>query len=404
MRITFIHLLNGVMPSYSHAIASLVASLSNHDVSFLSIKDENPNNVSRILGTNPALILMSVMSNHYKYANQLCKNLKEHSGSKIQVWIGGSHINAVPHDFYESNFDAACYGEGEVVLPEAITHYERGIQYDNSAWLSKDRNQTLHPAVIEDLDSLPLPRLDIFDLDDVLTYPSVMFSRGCPYGCTYCLSRHGGVGGHVRWKSVDRAIRETKDLVNYAKPKEVYFDDDTFLKNPKWVSAFLFRYKQEVGLPFYCNSRPEAVNARICELLVDSGCVALGIGIESGSEKIRKNVLNRNISDEEIINSFHLAKSKGLSTWSFNMIGIPGEQVDDLRATIRLNEMAGVDFVRVSVYTPYPGTVLSEGATICDFPSSYFDALNLLPEAMREKANDWVNALKQKGMLWNDDI
>lgn len=403
MRITFVHFLNGVMPSYSHAIASLTSSLSNQDVVLINIRDESPNNISMILETKPDIILMSIMSNHYQYANKLCAGLKEVSG--IEVWVGGSHINAVPQDFYESNFDAACYGEGEIILPQAINHFEKGIPYESLAWLTKNNgHQSRQPAVVENLDDLPLPRLDLFDIDDILTYPSVMFSRGCPYGCTYCLSRQGGIGGHVRWKSVERAIRETKDLVNYVQPKEIYFDDDTFLKNPKWVSAFLSLYKQDVGLPFYCNSRPEAVSEKICELLVDSGCVALGIGIESGSEKIRRNILNRNISDEEIITSFQIAKSKGLSTWSFNMIGVPGEQPDDLDATIRLNDKAGVDFVRVSVYTPYPGTILSEGTYIDDFPSSYFAALNRLPESMKEKANTWVNKLKENGQLWNDDI
>ncbi|MBI5824614.1 MAG: B12-binding domain-containing radical SAM protein [Chloroflexi bacterium] len=403
MKVSFIHFLNGVMPSYSHAIASLAASLIDHDVKVVTIRDSDINkNASDILADNPDVVLMSIMSNQYRIAENLCKALKE--SREIKVWVGGSHINAAPHSFYHSSFDAACYGEGEGVLPEALYAYERGLIYDQPSWITKNKTTPLEPAVVENLDALPLPRIDLFERSDILTYPSVMFSRGCPYGCTYCLSRRGGIGGQVRWKSVEKAISETSSLVEFAKPAEIYFDDDTFLKNPKWVKEYLGRYRDEIGLPFYCNSRPEAISKEICDILAKSGCAAIGIGVESGSEKIRKEILNRNLTDEQIIKSFGIAKAAGLQTWSFNMIGIPGENLEHLKSTIHLNEAAKVDFVRVSVYTPYPGTLLDGNVDINNIPTSYFDALNLLTDDMRELASSWVSSLKENGQLWNDDI
>lgn len=128
--------------------------------------------------------------------------------------------------------------------------------------------------------------------------------------------------------------------------KELYVDDDTFLKNPRWVTDFCERYSSEVGVPFYCNARPETVRLDLCRRLKAAGCMAIGIGIESGNERIRREVLSRGMSNDRIVRAFQLAHEAGLKTWSFNMVGIPGETLSDFMDTVTLNDRVRTDYVR----------------------------------------------------------
>jgi tetratricopeptide (TPR) repeat protein len=102
------------------------------------------------------------------------------------------------------------------------------------------------------------------------------------------------------------------------------------------------------------------INDEICKLLKDAGCEGIAIGIESGSEEIRKKVLNRKMSDELIIAAFKAAKKTGLKTSSFNMVGIPGETPEDFQKTIELNRKIMPDQMQLTIFYPYPGTRLGD--------------------------------------------
>lgn len=405
MKVIFVHFLTDVAPSYSHAIASVASCVheAGHNVELVTVRTQDIEDVAnRIISASPEIVSFSVMSNQWLNACSLASLLKQHSANLCLV-VGGSHVNASPYTIEASPFDFACFGEGEHALVELLGSIASGRKAPDVAWITPDSFRLPQQGIVEELDALPLPLIQLFEQHDVLAYPSVMFSRGCPFHCTYCMSRAGGVGHKVRWKSPQRAIEETVGLVSYFDPPELYFDDDTFLKNPRWVRTFLTSYRQRVGVPFYCNARPEVVTLELAQLLVGSGCQAIGIGIESGSERIRREILDRQMSNDDIKRAFDSAHKAGLETWSFNMIGLPTETTDDLVQTIELNRMVNTNYLRISVYTPYPGTILGEMTSSNTSPQSYFATLSSLRPEMYEIASTWVAQLRKDGRLWNDD-
>lgn len=393
-RIAFVHIVTATSVSYSHGVASLAGVLLREGYPQMSVRvfvlrDDSFDRFARsILEFAPSVVLFSIWSNQWLRAVAVGESLKA-LDPQLPLWIGGAHVTSSPASIAKSPFDGAVIGEGEKVVSAIVM--EPGRQ---------PPNRLVTGPAVESLDDLPRPALNIFSREDVIEYPSVMFSRGCPYQCTYCLSRNGGFGGIVRWKSPERAIEEIEDLLRFAEPDEFYVDDDTFLKNPKWIKRFCDLYRGRHHTPFYCNARPETVRQDVLELLKDVGCRGIGIGIESGSESIRARVLMRPMTDEKIIEAFSAAKRAGLLTWSFNMVGLPTETASDLKATIDLNERAAVDFVRVSVFTPYPGTPLQSAGDANTWASSYFrSAAELEPESYALYAN-WVNRLEREGRLW----
>jgi radical SAM superfamily enzyme YgiQ (UPF0313 family) len=149
----------------------------------------------------------------------------------------------------------------------------------------------------------------------------------------------------------------------------VWFLDANFAADRPWLEAFARVYPRRIGLPFFCKLRPERATERTVQLLTQAGCTAVGIGIESGNERVRKEVLQRPGSDADILAGCGRLKAAGIRILSFNMLGIPGESLDDALKTVALNVACGVNYAAVTILQPYPGTELARWA----IEHGYFD-------------------------------
>ncbi len=400
-KIVLAHIVTDATMSYSHGLASLAAVLLENgynpdEIKLVTIKTNNFKfEAKEILNADPFIILFTCMSNQWDKAKQIAAILKKED-SNIPLCIGGPHVTALPSSILDSSFDVGITGEAEDIINLIVKEALKGSGRSKATY----QNIIGSRRLIENLDELPLPNISIFNIDDILQYPSVMFSRGCPFKCSYCMSRKGGYGGNIRWKSPKRAIGEILQLIDYANPDEIYIDDDTFLKNPKWAREFCILYKQKVKLPFFCNARPETVTAETVQYLKGANCHAIGIGIESGSSRIRKDILQREVSKKTMIQSFDIAHKAGLKTWAFNMVGIPTETPEDLLATIRLNEAVKTDYVRISIFTPYPGTPIFKLCAQPEYNKSYFRKKTDLSIELQVIYNDWLAKLATEKRLW----
>jgi hypothetical protein len=86
------------------------------------------------------------------------------------------------------------------------------------------------------------------------------------------------------------------------------------------------------------------------------GCVK--VGLESGSETLRRNVLGRNYANEDIVRTVAQLRRNGLQAYLFNLIGIPGETPEEFRKTVEVNRRCQPDRHHTSILYPYPGTRL----------------------------------------------
>lgn len=399
-RVALVHVITETGLAYSHGLAALAGELvrsagrsidlhpwilANHDMADAA---------SRIADMSPDIVLVSATTNQWFRARELASALKARM-PQVTLCLGGSHATAAPAAAKCSDYDIVVPGEADEVIADIVNGGSLGVadvRWRCARALSGRR-------VAQPLDATAMPCIDMYEVDVIRAYPSLMFSRGCPYACTYCLSRRGGVAGAPRWKSPERAIAEIRMLTKYARPPELYFDDDAILKNPRWVESFCELYKMELRLPFYCNTRPETLTPHLAATLAGAGCAGIGIGLESGSERIRRDVLARPVSDASLIQAFAAARGAGLRTWSFNMVGIPGEQVEDVERTIALNEMVGADFVRVSIFTRYPGTPISAGID-GNQGAAYIRQGIDLPQDIRAVYDKWLNQLRGQNRLW----
>jgi radical SAM superfamily enzyme YgiQ (UPF0313 family) len=204
--------------------------------------------------------------------------------------------------------------------------------------------------------------------------------RGCPYPCSYCAAPKiadlydGGYSSYGRRRSVENVIAELAEIQCNGELNYVVFLDDTFSINHAWVKQFCALYSDRFGIPFSINARAETINPQLLRTLANAGCMHIIYGVESGSEKVRRVILKRNISNERLIDVFRWTREAGIMVTANYMLGIPGEEKSDIEQTLSLHDQLQPDDFGYFVFYPYPGTPLFQ---VCKekgyLPNNYYE-------------------------------
>jgi radical SAM superfamily enzyme YgiQ (UPF0313 family) len=177
-------------------------------------------------------------------------------------------------------------------------------------------------------------------------------------------------GRYVRYRSPANIVAEIEDFVaRYPEAVQVYLEVETFGQDLAWAfelcgSLEEMNRERERPLQFGSNLRvtPRTDFEPLFEAFARAGFRFVNIGIESGSERIRREVLKRNYSNRDIIKAVTSAHSHGLEVGTYNLIGLPGETRRDFRETVRLNRECQPDWFLLAVFFPYPGSDLHRAA------------------------------------------
>lgn len=298
----------------------------------------------------------------------------------IMTICGGPTPSINPEDSLEYPYiDMACCGEGEAVLKELCDRYDsnESIEGIPGLWIRKDGNVVSggHSGVT-DLNSLPTQDWDSYDPcqiyglfeGSVYRMGHVEFTRGCPYDCTYCGSGsikqsyvNYGIKKYVRHKTPEKFVEECLALKNKYDLEIFYFVDGTFTSMPKSVLRKLSKlYREKVKCPFIALVHPSTINDEVSRLLKEMGCVHTSIGVESGDPDYRSKVLNRHMSDKQIVSSIQSLRRHGINVTTFNMIGLPGMDRGHIFKTIALNKRANPNSSMATIFMAFPDAELTK--------------------------------------------
>ncbi len=323
----------------------------------------------------PDVICFSAIATQYGFIAGLAKDVKR-SYPDIYLVIGGVHATLNPEEAVSADFDALCIGEGERPMVEFIAQLEdrKVPSRIPNLWIKRGTDVEKNPPreFIQDLDSLPFPDRKMWQgwmSDKAPRMCSVLLSRGCPFDCSYC-SNHAlkrtAPGAYIRSRSPENVLEEIREIVaEFPTIKEIYFETETLVLNRNGCLALcaqLERLNAALGRPlsFGANIRivPGLELESVFSALRRCNFRFVNIGLESGSERVRREILRRHYSNDDVINAVASAKRHGLQVAMFNLIGAPGETFDDFRETVALNRLCKPDWHLTSIYFPYPGTDL----------------------------------------------
>ena len=344
--------------------------------------------LSRMLGKNnikiidksiakfsPRLICFTAVYTEYRLIKNLAKYIKNQY-PHIFLLAGGPHVSLNPGECITDGFDALCVGEGEYPTLELVSQLEKGRQPADipNLWINHgsliEKN---HPRTfLRDLDSLPFPDRQMWEewieeVPDSVT--AVLLGRGCPFSCSYCCNhslRNLAGGSYVRFRSPRNVVEEIKGITSQSPGgKNIYLEVETIGADKEWtleLCSQLEYLNTTLTHPIaYSTNLRITPNLKIEYLFAafkKSNFTMVKIGLESGSERIRREILQRNYSNKDIIDAVSLARKYGLKVFFYNLIGIPGETLSDFKETIRINRICMPEVSIPHVFFPYPGTEL----------------------------------------------
>ncbi|MBI2107388.1 B12-binding domain-containing radical SAM protein [Candidatus Woesearchaeota archaeon] len=352
------------------------------------------------------LIGISAMESTSGRAQQLI-DLFEKRGVPV-VW-GGPHPTFFPQRCFE-RCNIIAVGEAEKAILELASKLEKNedITQIKNLWVRKDGKEYINPvgSPVHNLDELAHPDYDLEDqviLEKGKLIPfeerhiggMIFFQteRGCPQACSYCTNNimrelYKGKGDLLRTHSVDYVIKELKRLKNKF-PSIGVFDlrDETFtIRDINWIREFAKRYKEEVGIRFKCLAEPatmsaENVSSEKIDLLVDAGLTDIIIGIQSGSDRLNKNVYNRFISADQVLRCAKvLNKHKHKLAVMYDVISSnPYETAEDILETIKLlRKLPKPYYLSVNNLIFFEGTPLFKKALEDGYIKTYNDTASML--------------------------
>jgi anaerobic magnesium-protoporphyrin IX monomethyl ester cyclase len=377
MKILFLYQYEFLEPIGIMSLSSFLKQ-NGHKCDFLDLSLEW-DYLKAIQKISPGIIAYSITTGKHSFYQKL--NLELKKKLKFFSVFGGPHTTFFPEFIKEEGVDAFCRGEGEYPLLDLVNALESGQGYTDIAnlWVKKDGEIFYNEVrpLIEDLDSLPFVDRELVNKYKhyrKLHRRVILTSRGCPYRCSYCFNHsyndlYKGKGRIVRKRSVNHVIEELKTVFKECAPKRFHFIDDTFILDENWCMDFCKRYEREIAKPFIAYTRVNLVTDEIIQNLKQAGCITVLYAIESANDYIRNRVLDRDISQEQILDAVNIYKKHKLRTYAQNMLGIPDETLDFAFQTLELNIKCKPDYAWCSIFQPYPRTKLWEYCKLKDYLS-----------------------------------
>ena len=372
MRVLFVQN-NGIQESIGIANLSATLKAGGHETDLLLVSHTR-DLIGAIRRYDPGLIAFSALTGVHHSLQRLAFFIKSHLN--IPIIVGGPHPTYSPDMIDSPGVDIICRGEGELAILELADTMERGGDVTTIRNLHvKTRNGTIYRNDLRPpvpLDELPMPDRELYyKYRFIRDMPMKRFisSMGCPYPCTFChepvirdMYRKSTGSDYLRRKSVARAVAEIKYIADRYPLNHVHFSDDLFfIRNSfKWLEEFAEVYPREVGIPFNCNIRYDSVNQHAADLLEKARCHGAAVGLESGNEEIREVVIRKRSKNEHIVEGARLLREKGIKVLTTNMIGLPGETLDNALETVQLNMVLKSNYVRANTFLLFPGLPLVE--------------------------------------------
>ncbi len=186
---------------------------------------------------------------------------------------------------------------------------------------------------------------------------NVISSRGCPFSCIFCESELT-MGKRVRRRSVQNVIDEIIQLQKKYHIKAVFFVDDIFASNKKWLMEFCNQIQQKkIFLHWGCQSRADSLDEETIASMAKAGCLQIDMGIESGDPKILK-ALKKGECIEDFIRTADLIHKYHIRLLCSFLTGAPEETWESIEKTKRLIKRLKPSMCQYFTLVPYPGSPL----------------------------------------------
>lgn len=330
------------------------------------------------------IVAFSCTTPTFPHAVQLSRRLKA-LNPFIRTVVGGYHSSAVPIDCLVPEIDQVVIGEGETAMLE----------------IARGNTERVITGRIMNFNELPWPdrmlirnerNIGVAFKDNQKRITSFQSHRACPFACKYCLDGFNKVlfrtpegvmpkKAPVRYRPVADLLDEMESVTATLKLDLIKFCDPTWNTHIEWVNEFC-REKIRRGFktPFYPNMHATMCTEEMISLMARANCYEIAIGVESGSDKILKQI-GKGTNRTTIRQCVKWAKAAGIIIRGYFILGMPDENNEDLQQTEEFAEELDLDEYGFTILCPYPGTQMYDPSTTT--------------------AIDWVNTDEYSNEFWH---
>ncbi|MBW8041931.1 MAG: radical SAM protein [Planctomycetes bacterium] len=331
---------------------------------------EKTDRISNSAGEEQNLVLIRTSAPTLDWDLSICQEIKKNAQG-IKIGIFGPIVAQVPWRVKKENsIDYIIKGEPDETVYDLITAKSEeeilGLTYRyGRGWIeNSDR------ALTKDIDSLPLPKWEMFPYkkyrlpkssttSDVSFLP-MLTSRGCPFGCSYC-TYPLGQGVPWRFRSPQNVVDEIEYLVDKLGIQYIIFRDPIFSLNQKRVIEICEQIKRRnLTFKWKCETRIDCLNEETLRAMARAGCEGINIGIESSEVEVQANVGRKPIPKEDVIKIVRFCRQLKIKTFCFFIIGLPGDTAQTILETIAFAIDLRPNWVQFTAAAPLIGTKLRE--------------------------------------------
>jgi len=337
--------------------------------------------IKNILGhakkLRPMLIVMDTSTPSIHNDIHVAEKLKKALPDSFIVLVG-THVSALPHEtlLKTDSIDAVARREYEYTIRDLAhlvagwkNHHSTPFGLEKIKGLSFRKEDVLihNPdrPYIKNLDELPWVSLiykkhlrirDYFNPNAPFPMVTLITSRGCPFGCSFCVYPQTLTGRRFRFRSIRGVMDEIEFVIReFPEAKSIFFGDDTLTANKKrcmeFANAFIDR---GIKIPWVANSRID-LDIETMLKMKTAGCRELCVGFESADQDVL-NSMGKGIKKERMFQFMEDAKRAGIFIHGCFMLGFPDEDLEAAKKTIDLAMKLNPDTIQFYPVMVYPGT------------------------------------------------
>ena len=289
------------------------------------------------------------------------------------IVFGGPYPSSLASKILKDNtaVDAVVMGEGEYTVAEIADSLDkknvfegiRGVMYRFQGDYISNKSRPL----IDNLDEIPFPAYHL--LPDLATYRTrsrarpvgyIFSSRGCPFQCSFCNKNIFG----ARWRphSVDRVVNDITRLVEEYGVRQIDILDDNFTFDKARTHDILDRLVErhyQLSINLQNGVRIDRMDEELLRKMKQAGVFKIGFGIETANVGIQREIKKR-VDLDKARNLVSTARSLGIVTIGFFIMGLPGDNAKSMKETIDYIIRLDPHMVNTTVCVPFPGTELFE--------------------------------------------
>jgi magnesium-protoporphyrin IX monomethyl ester (oxidative) cyclase len=335
--------------------------------------------VERVIRENPDFCGISAQFSSLSEQPHRIASLIKQACPNTKIVFGGPHASGNPQEVLkDENVDFVVIGEGEKILVNLLKDYKTPKKVKGIAF-RKNKKIVLTPPeeFIQDLDSLPFPAYNLFNMDlylkeglkgfssrrfagKLVNSASIFTSRGCPFNCVFC-SIHNTMGYKFRVRSCNNVVDEIEFLYNKYQVRNFFFEDDNFtfdLERAKQILKEIIHRGLKISWQAPNGIRADKVDEELVKLMIETNCTRVRIAIEHGDQDFLDKIVHKQLNLIKVKETVKLFGKYRTGVDAFFILGIPGETEKTIRNNINFaKELSSLGVnPQIGMAIPLPGT------------------------------------------------